>query len=705
MAKISSEGISENVITQVLQFLNTAKTPEDIAGIEPQDGPVYDDPTIGYGQPGYDIGALVGERILAKRRDLGGKFTRLEELSGIPGFGQDKFQDLVRGFGLPPPAVFDGIFALRNVQELALREEDDARLHRYLRYATYRRYGHGFEVALVLGVDPSYPPVADEKQAPPLTEHALPLMKALHEFYDAANLPAKTAEQVASRARKRSDAIEKIKTAEGGKEAAETLKARIVDLALRLEETTDTQERSKILGELAALVESREAPFVPSAVEHTKVAEALSRFRRERRDLIDDAHQEAAAALKSYRKATGHNARTKALAGLGDAAARLDGIKEVDGAVNVLAGIRDLAQAHDTVLGLQQALPPADAAAALVKLRNLADAHANEPAKRALGGLFPNPQAAERTLLGLQSEDPAVSDQAFRDLHRLVSARELSEELDRMASSALADVRKDGYEIRNLLEQERVLVRQLTLKNQRAIEDAYERFLREPSAEILKSLEGLVRERQENFRLQDLDFALRDACWIEALGRMERAATDADAQRALQNLEALVKSDYRVEQMLKVLGENPAARAGLSGAALLAGRSRLPLAEALIGERRGLVTLARLGPASASQDFELAANLLRAAVSINETARDWEPWARTTSIWPESARTSKRTPSPGRVASATRSVSCKSSRAQIRMRNQASLAFWSIAPSATAVRSSRAGFPDRCASSKIKSPS
>lgn len=93
LATISSNDISPEVADEVLRFLNDARKPEDIAGKEPQAGPVYDDPDAG-DRDGYDIGIEVATRLLAKRNRLG-RFTRLDQLSGIRGFGRDKFADLV----------------------------------------------------------------------------------------------------------------------------------------------------------------------------------------------------------------------------------------------------------------------------------------------------------------------------------------------------------------------------------------------------------------------------------------------------------------------------------------------------------------------------------------------------------------------------------------------------------------------------------
>lgn len=87
----------------ILDFLNRAKVAEDIAG--PQwsaTGPVIDDPNRFAGKKvggkGYDIGITVAQRILDEREKRGGLFASLDELAGIPYFGEDKFHDLVYTF-------------------------------------------------------------------------------------------------------------------------------------------------------------------------------------------------------------------------------------------------------------------------------------------------------------------------------------------------------------------------------------------------------------------------------------------------------------------------------------------------------------------------------------------------------------------------------------------------------------------------------
>lgn len=86
---------------KALEFLNNAKEPEDIAGIEPQQGPVFDDPNTGYGNQikDYDIGRLVATRIITERDKLPSKkFANTSELLKIYGFGIDKLNDIKYSF-------------------------------------------------------------------------------------------------------------------------------------------------------------------------------------------------------------------------------------------------------------------------------------------------------------------------------------------------------------------------------------------------------------------------------------------------------------------------------------------------------------------------------------------------------------------------------------------------------------------------------
>lgn len=88
----------------ILQFLNDAESWQDIAGVEPQAGPVFDDPEKGYSDRGrgYDIGKITATKILDKRRELGSAgFTSLSEVRSVRGVGEDKINDLFYTFRKP----------------------------------------------------------------------------------------------------------------------------------------------------------------------------------------------------------------------------------------------------------------------------------------------------------------------------------------------------------------------------------------------------------------------------------------------------------------------------------------------------------------------------------------------------------------------------------------------------------------------------
>ena len=97
--KFSSEGSTNKINDLILEFLDTAPSAGAIAGTEPKEGPVFDDPEEGYGDQirDYDIGKTVAQRIVNKRNAIGG-FTLLSQLAGISRFGQDKFNDLLYSF-------------------------------------------------------------------------------------------------------------------------------------------------------------------------------------------------------------------------------------------------------------------------------------------------------------------------------------------------------------------------------------------------------------------------------------------------------------------------------------------------------------------------------------------------------------------------------------------------------------------------------
>lgn len=96
-AEIGFPNSEESVDGEILDFLNNAKTWPDIAGIEPQAGPVFDNPEIGVHRPfmGYDIGEVTAKNIISKRASLpNNRFTDLQQVDDVRGMGEDKMADL-----------------------------------------------------------------------------------------------------------------------------------------------------------------------------------------------------------------------------------------------------------------------------------------------------------------------------------------------------------------------------------------------------------------------------------------------------------------------------------------------------------------------------------------------------------------------------------------------------------------------------------
>ncbi|TNF43897.1 MAG: hypothetical protein EP310_04005, partial [Bacteroidetes bacterium] len=105
--KTFSAGVGEIdpiIAKRILDFVNVAKKPEDIAGEEPQEGPVFDNPATGLGDQirDYDIGMTVAARIISERNKLGpAGFTSIDQLYKVRYVGMDKINDLVYSFGSP----------------------------------------------------------------------------------------------------------------------------------------------------------------------------------------------------------------------------------------------------------------------------------------------------------------------------------------------------------------------------------------------------------------------------------------------------------------------------------------------------------------------------------------------------------------------------------------------------------------------------
>ncbi len=98
------EDVPQDVENRILNFLNSANSWEDIAGVEPQAGPAFDDPATGYGDQinDYDIGEAAATEILNERNALrNNKFASLGQVRNVYGVGVDKINDLIYTFRNP----------------------------------------------------------------------------------------------------------------------------------------------------------------------------------------------------------------------------------------------------------------------------------------------------------------------------------------------------------------------------------------------------------------------------------------------------------------------------------------------------------------------------------------------------------------------------------------------------------------------------
>ncbi len=126
MAFVRPEQVSPRTAQDILKFLNSAVSAEEIAsGIELP------------GEP--DIGLALANRILRRREELGGRFTTLNQLLEIPYIGPERFTDIVHALGpeiLCSVSDVPGLAALsaridalqQEIQELAARSGTAKRL-------------------------------------------------------------------------------------------------------------------------------------------------------------------------------------------------------------------------------------------------------------------------------------------------------------------------------------------------------------------------------------------------------------------------------------------------------------------------------------------------------------------------------------------------------------------------------------------------
>lgn len=113
MATFETQNIPRWVQNRILDFLNNARSPEDLAGDGKTDPDNPHDPD---NWKGYSIGTTVAERILEKRTALRrSQYNSLAELEGIQGLGEDKFNDLIRVFSVSSAQAFNEGMYDRNI--------------------------------------------------------------------------------------------------------------------------------------------------------------------------------------------------------------------------------------------------------------------------------------------------------------------------------------------------------------------------------------------------------------------------------------------------------------------------------------------------------------------------------------------------------------------------------------------------------------
>ncbi|MEM6265162.1 MAG: hypothetical protein AAGI38_21850 [Bacteroidota bacterium] len=99
MTPLSDSAPAPWVVRRVLNFLNSARTVEDITGKDRENHPLVDAPSDGNSKANYTIGEKVAENILAFRNSLSNRrFTTLSQVDEVPGIGPDKITDLLYSF-------------------------------------------------------------------------------------------------------------------------------------------------------------------------------------------------------------------------------------------------------------------------------------------------------------------------------------------------------------------------------------------------------------------------------------------------------------------------------------------------------------------------------------------------------------------------------------------------------------------------------
>ncbi|MDX5338241.1 MAG: baseplate J/gp47 family protein [Cyclobacteriaceae bacterium] len=160
----------EDVEAAFLDFLNKANSWEDIAGIEPQAGPVFDNPELGSHRPfkGYDIGETTAINLLKKRDSLpGGKFTSVDQVRSVRGMGEDKIADLYFSFQTQKHELIDlGAAGIQLVLKCHLVPDQDEVV--------------GYEENVLFQKFKTSQPVLKVELAETLQSYAYPILQGVH---------------------------------------------------------------------------------------------------------------------------------------------------------------------------------------------------------------------------------------------------------------------------------------------------------------------------------------------------------------------------------------------------------------------------------------------------------------------------------------------------------------------------------------------
>ena len=97
--KLEFASIDKYTARRILAFLNSARTTADLVRSIAEKGEVEDNPESGSVGSGYTIGETVAGRLMSVRNKLRSRrYSSLDQLNEVDGFGQDKLNDLAFSF-------------------------------------------------------------------------------------------------------------------------------------------------------------------------------------------------------------------------------------------------------------------------------------------------------------------------------------------------------------------------------------------------------------------------------------------------------------------------------------------------------------------------------------------------------------------------------------------------------------------------------